>query len=92
MNETRLDASEAFDVAEALAVLCWDYGLYATWSALETRCQFHAALGLNHDSLEPASLELYESWEAQALETDPYVVPDWAEELIARILDAEPAP
>lgn len=91
-TEPRLDASAAFDVAEALTVLSWDYGLYAVWSSLEERAQMRPAMGLCFDSLEPASLELYAELEPQAAVADPYSVPDWAADLISRIIDAEPAP
>jgi len=91
MNETRLDADQAFDHADALAVLSWDYGLYAVWSALEA-IPYRPAMGLTHETLEGEAPELYAEWEEWAGRADPYAIPAEAQRILDAIADAEPAP
>lgn len=75
-----------FDLAEALNVLALDYGLYAVNARL-TDLGFCA--GVRRDTyraLEDDGRAIYAALEPMAAATvDPYAVPTWAAEVLARI-------
>jgi hypothetical protein len=86
-----MEAHEAFDQAEALAILSQDYGLYSVFDALTHRLKFSAPY-LTSDALSEESRELYAEWAPLAEGTDPYEVPAWAESILTAIENADEAP
>jgi len=63
---------DRFDVAEAVAVLCWDYGLYGVWARIEKVWRFNPRPSLRFDTLGDESLRIYHALAPRAEATGPY--------------------
>lgn len=87
-------AEEAFDAAEALNVISLEWGLYAVNAALADRLRFRAGMGRDvFDGLEEAGKDFYAQWAPLAdTVTDPYSIPEWAEEILIHLENADEAP
>jgi len=61
-----------FDVAEAVAVLSWDYGLYGVWDHIQKDWRIKPRPNLKYDTLTPEELTIYHNLEWRAEKTGPW--------------------